>query len=253
LLASKWEENAALAHVATGGVFVARFGACVMKWQAEVVLILLSIVAINAGAQSSTEARGRVQQTQARGYWVDTSGLMWAGKDDGKDVSWHGAMNYCRNLRLAGYSDWRLATIYELQDIYDAYLETPGLAGPGKGRAFTWHVEGGLLLSGDEWSSTRRLDDRGHPSGYPWYFDFNEGKQFDVDDLYAGHRALCVRRSETPVRFVVSHPFGRKKACPAQGAPRRPDGARSLCILRSWNPVHLGLVWQSWPKLLYCD
>ena len=105
------------------------------------------------------------------------------------------ATQYCQKLRLAGYSDWRLPKIYELQDIYDADLETPGLAGPGKGRNFTWHVEGGLLLSGDEWSSTRGLDDRGHPSGYAWYFDFNEGQRFNVDEPSAGKRALCVRPS----------------------------------------------------------
>jgi hypothetical protein len=159
-------------------------------------LTLLLIVTMIVSAQSSTDARARVEQTQARGYWVDTSGLMWAGKDSGKDLSWHKAMKYCRNLRLARYSDWRLPKIYELQDIYDAELETPGLAGFGKGRPFTWHVEGGLFLSGDEWSSTSELDDRGHPSAYPWYFDFNAGQRFNVDDLYAGHRALCVRSSK---------------------------------------------------------
>jgi hypothetical protein len=45
-----------------------------------------------------------------RGFWIDPStGLMWAGKDNGKDVSWKGGVKYCRDLRLAGYSDWRLA------------------------------------------------------------------------------------------------------------------------------------------------
>lgn len=170
------------------------FGECIVRWQAKIGLILLSVAAVIAGAQAqSNNPTGR--DTQARGFWVDTSGLMWAGKDNGKNVNWHQAMKYCRDLRLAGYSDWRLATIYELQDIYLADLETPGLAGPGRGRAFTWHVEGGLFLSGDEWSGTRGLDDRGHPSGYPWYFDFNEGKRFDVDEPSSGHRALCVRSS----------------------------------------------------------
>jgi formylglycine-generating enzyme required for sulfatase activity len=164
------------------------------------VLVLLLIVAMIVGAQSSTDSRGRVQQTQVRGYWVDTSGLMWAGRDNGKDVSWHKAMKYCRNLRLAGYSDWRLATIFELQDIYDADLETPGFAGPGNGRTFTWHVRGGLLLSGVEWSSSRNHDERGHPSGSAPRFDFNNGRRFNDDLGYAsGKRALCVRRvGESP-------------------------------------------------------
>jgi len=118
--------------------------------------MLLSIVAMTVGAQSSTDDRGLVKQTQAREYWTDpATGFTWAGKDNGKDVSWRKAMKYCRNLRLAGYSDWRLATINELNDIYDAKVESPGLAGPGKGRAFTWHVKGNLFLTGDQWATIR--------------------------------------------------------------------------------------------------
>jgi hypothetical protein len=51
---------------------------------------------------------------------------MWTAKDNSKDVSWKKAMKYCRNLRLAGYSDWRLATLAELEGIYDKSVESPG-------------------------------------------------------------------------------------------------------------------------------
>ena len=136
---------------------------------------------------------------QARGYWVDPStGLMWAGRDNGKDVSWNKALKYCRELRLAGYSDWRLGTLAELNGIYDRSANAPGLAGPGKGRASTWHVKGNLFLTGNQWSGNRRNDDRGHISGYEWYFDFNDGRS---DNQPSGFpysssfmRALCVRR-----------------------------------------------------------
>lgn len=151
-------------------------------------------VTIAGGQSPSDDLVGRY--TQVRGYWVDTSRLMWAGKDSGRDMSWHKAMEYCQSLRLAGYSDWRLPTIYELQSIYDGDLEAPGRAGPGAGRPFSWHVEGGLFLTGHEWSSSRGLDDHEHPSGSPWYFDFNEGKKLDFDDPSSGKRALCVRGSE---------------------------------------------------------
>lgn len=162
-------------------------------------LILLSIAATLASAQSSTEDQTSAQQTQVRGYWVDPStGLMWTGKDNGKDVSWKGAVKYCRDLRLARYSDWRLATLQELEGIYDKNAESPGLAGPPKKpRAFTWHVKGNLFLTGNQWSSTQLADDRGHPSGYARRFDFNEGRSFDGDELWfhTNKRALCVRRS----------------------------------------------------------
>jgi hypothetical protein len=158
-------------------------------------LVVLSVAIPVAGAQSATnDLAGR--ETQTRGYWLDTSELMWTGKDSGKEVNWSNAMRYCRDLRLAAYSDWRLPTINELRDIYDANLDSSGLAGPSlRSRAFTWHVKGSLFLRGHEWSSNRGLDDRGHPNGFAWYFDFNEGKAANYDEPSAGKHALCVRRA----------------------------------------------------------
>jgi hypothetical protein len=124
---------------------------------------------------------------------------MWTGRDTGKDVSWGKAMKYCRDLRLGGYSDWRLATLAELGMIYDRNANAPGLAGPGKGRSFTWHVKGNLFLTGDQWSSGQRVDDRGHASGYAWYFDFNDGRANNQPTGFPypfdNKRALCVRGS----------------------------------------------------------
>jgi hypothetical protein len=46
-----------------------------------------------ASAQSAPEGQSRAQETQARGVWTDPStGLMWAARDNGKDVSWKGAV-----------------------------------------------------------------------------------------------------------------------------------------------------------------
>jgi len=171
-----------------------------VKRQATVVPIFLSIVATISGAQSPAQSQSKAQQTQARGYWDDPStGLMWTAKDNGKDVSWKGAMRHCRDLRLAGYSNWRLATLAELAAIYDRNADAPGLAGSGKDNLFTYRVKGNLFLTGDEWSGERRYDDRGHPDGYAWYFDFNEGKSENEPTgwpyRFVMKRALCVRRS----------------------------------------------------------
>jgi hypothetical protein len=98
-------------------------------------------------------------------YWVDFStGLMWTAKDNGKDVSWRQATKYCRDLRLAGFSDWRLATIDELAGIYDG----TGLDAPPPREGIKWALagkpKGSLFLTGNHhWSSTKALDDRGHP------------------------------------------------------------------------------------------
>jgi hypothetical protein len=165
------------------------------------VILILSMI---AGGLPSPEGRGVAQETQVRGYWNDpATGLMWAGRDNGKDVSWKGAVKHCSDFRLAGYSDWRLATLAELGAIYDRNANAPGSAGLGKDSSFTYHVKGNLFLTGDEWSSERRYDDRGRPDGYSWYFDFNEGKSNDDPTGFpyphSLMRALCVRGSGDPL------------------------------------------------------
>jgi uncharacterized protein DUF1566 len=87
-----------------------------VKCWAKIAPLLLCVAAV-----------GRTQGTH--GTWIDPStGLMWAGRDNGKDVSWKNAAKYCRNFRLAGYSDWRLATVAELKIIYDRSANAPGLS-----------------------------------------------------------------------------------------------------------------------------
>jgi hypothetical protein len=157
--------------------------------------LLLSVAAIQAGAQSVPEVQRGAQETHIRDFWSDPStGLMWAGKDNGKDVNWNKAMKYCRDLRLAGYSDWGLATLGELEGIYDKNANATGRDGQG---ASSWHVKGNLFLTGNQWSSSRLVDNRGHLSGYASRFDFNEGRVFNGDELsfYTNKRALCVRGS----------------------------------------------------------
>jgi hypothetical protein len=103
---------------------------CIVKCWAEFAALLLYVAAVRAGVQSAPEGQGGARETQIRGYWIDLpTGLMWAGKDNGKDVSWNKAMKYCRDLRLAGYADWRLANMAELQPIDDRTANAPGLAG----------------------------------------------------------------------------------------------------------------------------
>jgi hypothetical protein len=167
-----------------------------MNWKPIVVLMFLYIVTTTVGAQTSTESRGPEQETQVREYWVDpATGLMWAGKDNGKDVDWQKATKYCRGLRLAGYSDWRLPTIDELKGIYDKNAEAPGLGGKHVDDPLTFHVKGNLFLTGDPWSSSQRLDVRGRPIGFAWFFDFlNVFSKYDPTDHVVSKRALCVRQ-----------------------------------------------------------
>ena len=167
-----------------------------------VALMFMTALGLNCLFGARSEAQNGVSpETQASSVWTDPStGLMWAGKDNGKDVSWREAMKYCHGLRLGRYSDWRLADMAELQGIYDKTLDAPGLAGPTKApRAFTWHVKGNLLLTGDQWSG-HEVTGRMPLESYEYHFDFNEGRP-DKDPTgwpypSAGMRALCVRGPE---------------------------------------------------------
>jgi uncharacterized caspase-like protein len=55
------------------------------------------------------------------GTVLDTqTNLMWAAKDNGRDINWGNAKSYCENYRGGGYTDWRMPTLEELAGLYDA-------------------------------------------------------------------------------------------------------------------------------------
>ncbi len=140
-------------------------------------------------------------------HWLDSrTGLMWAGTDSQKDLSWKGAIRYCLKLRLSGFSDWRLASIAEMQEIYDEAAQSPGLSGQHSKETSTWHVRGKLFLTSYEWTRDFRTDDRGRNNGYVYYFDFNDGKANDDPTgwpyPHEFRRALCVRGISKPPLVV---------------------------------------------------
>ncbi len=112
--------------------------------------------------------------------WTDPeTKLMWAKQDNGSDVNWSQATDYCANFRLWGYSNWRLPSLDELSGIYDKTQNVNG-----------WHIKGGIKLSACcPWSSTGDRKERGG-----FYFDRGQGG-FDGPRGPSGRRALCVRRS----------------------------------------------------------
>ena len=105
--------------------------------------------------------------------------LMWTVHDNGKNVNWQEAIQYCSDLRLAGLSGWRLPSLKELALIYEPSSDRqPKLP---KQIQLTGHAM---------WSSTK--GDYNGPSGYAFFF--NDGtRNADSIGKSAGHRALCVR------------------------------------------------------------
>jgi hypothetical protein len=62
------------------------------------------------------------------GTVLDTrTNLMWAAKDNGRNINWEDAKSYCENYRGGGYTDWRMPTQNELVGLYDTGKTRPAL------------------------------------------------------------------------------------------------------------------------------
>jgi len=106
---------------------------------------------------------------------------MWTAADNGSGVSWLQAQRYCRDLRLAGFRDWTLPSIDELQ----------ALVGAANAEA-TYRIRAPIKLTGWQWSSTP-----GKQDGEGWALDFGDGGRASVASGDSGlNRALCVRQGD---------------------------------------------------------
>jgi hypothetical protein len=142
------------------------------------------------------EAIRRQAETEAALHptWTDPdTGLMRAKKDNGKDVSWEQASDYCAKSQLGGFNDWRMPTIEELGGIFD-----PGVSVESVLDDVDWildtRVKGKIYITGGEWSSSPA-----HDPGSMRIYNFaqlqeNEPLSFPLGGFNYSMRALCVRR-----------------------------------------------------------
>ncbi len=118
------------------------------------------------------------------------TGLMWSKQDSKKGFDWKNALMYAENSELAGYTDWRLPNVKELQGLVD-YDYAPGAKDASKDRAAIAPVfETSAIVNenGDKdypyfWTSTSARFQKGKPYYYAWYVAFgravnNEGLDF---------------------------------------------------------------------------
>jgi hypothetical protein len=56
-----------------------------------------------------------------------TTGLMWQQNSSPQAMNWQQSLAYCENLELAGFSDWRLPNVHELQSIVDYTRYNPSI------------------------------------------------------------------------------------------------------------------------------
>ncbi|MBZ5694456.1 MAG: DUF1566 domain-containing protein [Acidobacteriia bacterium] len=120
------------------------------------------------------EKHQAIEREAQQATWTDpATGYIWTKQDNGSDVDWSQAKDYCSNLRLAGYATWQLPTTEELGAINDQV------------------IKGGIKLSSKAnltWSSRVR-----NPSGEPCYFMFDQrGSHCATNRRFV--RVLCIRR-----------------------------------------------------------
>lgn len=120
------------------------------------------------------------QAAPAQATWKDpATGLIWAVKDNDADVNYTQARDFCSNLRAGGFSDWRLASIDELDAIFDSKSKQP------------FKIKKPIQLGASGvWSGTALPS-----AGEVWTFYFAYGGRSPLRT--SGHssygRALCVR------------------------------------------------------------
>lgn len=127
----------------------------------------------------------------------NATGLMWMQEDSKETMDWKHALAYAENASIAGYTDWRLPNIKELQSIVD-YDYAPGASessqdGPAIDPMFSCTPitnEAGLDDYGYYWSSTSAHFTSGEPYYYAWYTAVGRAVNPEGDDF---HGAGAVR------------------------------------------------------------
>ena len=108
------------------------------------------------------------------------TGLQWQDNETASIMIWQDAINYCENLTLGDYNDWRLPNINELTSIVDDTKVNPSLSPVFK-----------FFASYGYWSSTTRAGS----SGYAWIVSFYYGYQYYYNKNYSSY-VRCVRAGQ---------------------------------------------------------
>ncbi len=144
----------------------------------------------------------------------EATGLMWAQDDSGEPMNWEDALSYAENSEYAGYDDWRLPNVKELQSIVDYSGVFPSID------TSVFNISEIVNEAGNDdypyfWSSTTNPyidpnDEDGY--WYAWYVAFGYAVGTDGQDLHGSGA----------VRFDTKHEEG------ADG----PDGERYYNYVR---------------------
>ncbi len=105
------------------------------------------------------------------------TGLMWQQGEAGS-MNWEDAIAYCESFSLAGYTDWRLPNIKELESITDDTLYNPTIDTNFFPDAY----------ASDYWSSTTSAN----VSSHAWTVNFYDGYVHYGADKSYNYYVRCV-------------------------------------------------------------
>jgi len=113
----------------------------------------------------------------------NTTNLQW--QDDSSATStkknWKEAIEYCENLTLGNYNDWRLPNFNELYYLADRSKNNPAIDS-----IFNY------VASNYYWSSTTLLSDKGNA----WIVKFSDGSDGWDDKINDIYNIRCVRNNK---------------------------------------------------------
>ena len=107
------------------------------------------------------------------------TGLQWQDNETITKV-WQDAIDYCENLTLGDYGDWRLPNIRELTSLVDDTKNNPSIDSTFQN-----------VVSNNYWSSTTNAN----PSSLAWVVNFYYGGQ-SYNGKDANHSVRCVRAGQ---------------------------------------------------------
>jgi hypothetical protein len=137
----------------------------------NLIRISFLLVLVGGGAQLASA------QGDSKDMWKDSAtGLTWTVKDNGTDLNFTQAKDYCSNLRLGGFSDWRLPSIDELEAFYEMAKKAKGKVPVELNATSAW--SGSTNDSGEVWSL---------------YFSYGGRSLTRIGGHGSAGRALCVR------------------------------------------------------------
>ncbi len=122
----------------------------------------------------------RIKQETANTVVDPKTGLMWQ-KGETEEMRWYRAKQYCLDLTLAGYNDWRLPNKDTLQNMF-AWKEGGHYSKKDLHKMFP------DIQSSDYWSSTTRVQN----TSYVWYVNFSYGYEH-YNNMSNSYYFRCVR------------------------------------------------------------